>query len=149
MTLTGVVVIGRNEGDRLRRSLESVRSQTDRIVYVDSGSTDGSVTLARSLGADVVELDMSKPFTMARGRNAGFYRLLDLYPDVQFVQFLDGDCEMVSGWLQRGQDEMRDKTHAAVVSGRRREYEPQRSIYHRLVDMEWDTPHRRSQRLSR
>ena len=52
-------------------------------------------------GAEVVELDMSRPFTMARGRNAGFARLEEIDPDVRFVQFVDGDCEVVTGWLDR------------------------------------------------
>ena len=92
----GVVVIGRNEGERLRRCLNSVISRGYTVVYVDSGSTDGSTELARGLGADVVELDLSLPFTMARGRNMGFSRLIELDPEVRFVQFVDGDCEVVA-----------------------------------------------------
>jgi glycosyltransferase involved in cell wall biosynthesis len=47
---TGIVIIGRNEGERLIGCLTSVKSYTDRIVYVDSGSTDGSATAAERLG---------------------------------------------------------------------------------------------------
>ena len=43
------VAIGRNEGDRLIRCLTTLTDQLDRIVYVDSGSTDGSVQAARDL----------------------------------------------------------------------------------------------------
>jgi len=50
----GCVSIGRNEGERLRRCLESVRLGTPNIVYVDSGSSDGSIDVARALGCDVV-----------------------------------------------------------------------------------------------
>ena len=56
----GVVIIGRNEGERLRRCLASLRQQGALLVYlvyVDSGSTDGSVALAKGMGAHVVELD--------------------------------------------------------------------------------------------
>ena len=67
----GVVAIGRNEGERLKRCLGSVPAGA-ASVYVDSGSTDGSAQWARDHGADVVELDMSVPFTAARARNAGF-----------------------------------------------------------------------------
>ena len=95
----GVVVIGRNEGERLRRCLESVRGAAQAIVYVDSGSTDGSVALATGLGATVVALDMRRPFTAARARNEGMRRLQAIAPDLVFVQFVDGDCEMVAGWL--------------------------------------------------
>ena len=62
----GVVLIGRNEGERLRLSLESVLRLTDRVVYADSASTDGSVELARSLGATVVENGVTATVTAAR-----------------------------------------------------------------------------------
>src|SRR4051794_1024566 len=90
----GVVAIGRNEGDRLRRCLESLDPAARPTVYVDSGSADGSPDLARSLRADVVDLDLSVPFTAARARNAGLARLLEVAPGVEYVQFVDGDCEV-------------------------------------------------------
>src|SRR5260370_37240942 len=102
----GVVAIGRNEGERLRRCLESVAGQAKAVVYVDSGSSDGSVELARSVGVETVELDLSVPFTAARARNAGLARLLDVQPGIEFVQFVDGDCEVVGGWLGRARDEL-------------------------------------------
>ena len=95
----GVVVIGRNEGQRLVRCLESVRGQASCVVYVDSGSTDGSVSTARSLADAIVELDMDRPFTAARARNEGFERLLKTQDGLRYVFFVDGDCEVVEGWL--------------------------------------------------
>lgn len=136
----GVVAIGRNEGDRLRRCLDSVAGRARAIVYVDSGSTDGSVELARSRSVEVVALDMSIPFTAARARNEGLERLLQITPDVPFVQFVDGDCEIVPGWLERAAGELESRPDVAVVCGRRRERFPDASVYNRLCDMEWDTP---------
>src|SRR5436190_58378 len=94
----GLVIIGRNEGPRLRRCLESAAGRAARAVYVDSGSTDGSPALARSFGVDVVELDAAIPFTAARARNEGFRRLLELAPHLIYVQFVDGDCEINPVW---------------------------------------------------
>lgn len=136
----GLVAIGRNEGDRLRRCLQSVVGVVDRVVYVDSGSTDGSVEMAKSLGVEVVELDLSIPFTAARARNEGFARLLQLNPDIEFVQFVDGDCEVVEGWIEKAQTYLAQNPKFAVVCGRRRERFPEQSIYNRLCDIEWDTP---------
>jgi GT2 family glycosyltransferase len=136
----GVVVIGRNEGDRLRRCLESSQARSGAIVYVDSGSTDGSRELARRLGVDVVELDLGKPFTAARARNAGFERLEQLDPSVEFVQFVDGDCEIAADWLDRARAHLEAHPEIAIVFGRRRERHPDASIYNRVTDMEWDTP---------
>src|SRR4051794_10366916 len=99
MSLVGVVVIGRNEGQRLVRCLESVGRENVAVVYVDSGSSDGSVERARSMGAEVVELDRAQPFTAARGRNTGFLHLLRSHPGMELVQFIDGDCELIPTWM--------------------------------------------------
>jgi len=136
----GIVLIGRNEGDRLIRCLESVVGRASAVVYVDSGSTDGSVSEALRRGVSVIELDLNQPFTAARARNAGFEGLRALKPSLKYVQFLDGDCEVASDWLTRARTELEEKPEAAVVCGRRRECVPEASIYNRLIDMEWDTP---------
>jgi len=132
------VVIGRNEGARLRACLAALSQQLDRIVYVDSGSTDGSDAAAARTGARVVPLDMSLPFTAARARNAGLAALADDPPE--FVQFLDGDCVLQPGWLPAALAALRGDEGLAVVAGRRREMHPERSVYNRLCDAEWDTP---------
>jgi LmbE family N-acetylglucosaminyl deacetylase len=136
----GVVVIGRNEGPRLRRCLESGVRESGKIVYVDSGSSDGSVALARSMGLHTVELDPGTPFSAARARNAGFDELLRLHPDLSFVQFVDGDCELYTGWLAIAATFLRNHERIAVISGRLREKYPEQSVYNTLCDMEWDVP---------
>jgi GT2 family glycosyltransferase len=137
----GVVVIGRNEGQRLERCLDSLSAGGVRqVVYVDSGSTDDSVAQARRRGFEVVELDLSVPFTAARARNAGFRRLQALLPGIELVQFVDGDCELLPGWLQRAAIALAAEPDVAVVCGRLRERFRDASIYNRLADMEWDGP---------
>lgn len=138
MTRIGIVAIGRNEGSRLRGCLESLRGQC--VVYVDSGSTDGSVRLAENLGATVVNLDLTIPFTAARARNAGLAKLLEIQPDTQYVQFVDGDCIVDAAWLPKAIDTLDTHENVAIVCGRRRERFPDASIYNLLCDMEWDTP---------
>ncbi len=137
----GVVAIGRNEGERLRRCLESARPHAAAVVYVDSGSTDDSVSIAQSLEVDVVMLDLSQPFTAARSRNAGVKRLWEIVPEIEFIQVVDGDCEFVEGWFERALTEMRKpgNENVAVICGRRRERQPDASPYNRLIDMEWNT----------
>jgi GT2 family glycosyltransferase len=141
--VTGVVAIGRNEGERLRQCLLSLVGADQRpiaVVYVDSGSTDGSVAFARSLGVDVVELSLATPFTAARARNAGMARLQQLASNVEYVQFIDGDCEMNPTWLSFAVDFLASHADAAVVCGRRRERFPQRSVYNLLCDFDWEGP---------
>lgn len=129
------VVIGRNEGARLVACLASLRGQVGRIIYVDSGSSDGSVDAARQAGAEVVALDMAQPFTAARARNAG----LDM-ARAEFVQFVDGDCVVDAAWIATARRYLAAHPDIAVVCGRRREVAPEASVYNRLCDIEWDTP---------
>ena len=136
----GVVIIGRNEGERLRRCLQSVNSWSDRIVYVDSGSTDGSVTLARDLSAEVCELDLSTPFSAARARNEGFAWLLRRYPEIRFVQFIDGDCMLAQGWLNAAGATLSMNNDYAAVIGHLQELYPDASPYNRMCAMEWKSP---------
>ena len=136
----GLVVIGRNEGDLLRQCLNSAIALIPHIVYVDSGSTDNSVSMAKSLGVDIVELDLSQPFTAGRARNEGFFYLTAKYPQLELVQFVDGDCEIVDGWLQTAQSTLKERADIAIACGRRRERYPEKYIYNRLCDLEWDTP---------
>lgn len=136
----GVVVIGRNEGDRLKRCLISLSRSSALVVYVDSGSVDDSVTLAKKVGAVVVELDLSRPFTAARARNEGVARLKCLLPDVAYIQFVDGDCELDPEWLEAGVSFLDAHKTVGVVSGRLMERFPRRSLYNLLCDIEWDVP---------
>lgn len=138
-TAVGVVIIGRNEGERLKHCLASV-SDAAPVVYVDSGSTDGSQDAARAAGAHVVDLDMTQPFTAARARNAGLDHLRSLTPVPEFVQFVDGDCELQPGWIDTARACLDADARIAAACGRRRERFPEASIYNRLTDLEWDTP---------
>jgi len=135
----GVVVIGRNEGERLKRCLESVLGTAECIVYVDSGSSDDSVQMSRTLGVEVVELDLHIPFTAARARNEGFRKLIETRPDLPYVFFVDGDCEVVHGWLDEACHFLEAHPDVAVTWGRRRERYPEKSVYNLLCDMEWDS----------
>jgi GT2 family glycosyltransferase len=139
-TKFGAVVIGRNEGERLKRCLNSLTSVAALTVYVDSGSTDGSREWAHGNGTIVVGLDTSRPFTAARARNAGFERLRKLAPDLRYVQFVDGDCELIDGWCRQALAFLESNPNFAAVAGRRRERYPERSIYNWLSDQEWVVP---------
>ncbi|TQV74596.1 glycosyltransferase [Aliikangiella marina] len=135
----GIVVIGRNEGERLRRCLESVINSGATIVYVDSGSSDGSIELAKNLGVGAIALDDSKPFSAARARNEGVEYLVSLDQGIEFVQFIDGDCELFPRWLELGINYLMDNDETVIVCGYLHERYPEASIYNRFCDLEWDT----------
>jgi len=139
-TRIGAVVIGRNEGQRLVTCLKSLKNNLDHIVYVDSGSSDGSMQEAAALGVATISLDMSTPFTAARARNEGANYLLAKHIELSYLQFIDGDCEMQPKWIDTAAQFLDEHGDYAVACGRRRERFPERTIYNQLCDIEWNTP---------
>ena len=137
--LVGVVVIGRNEGERLKACLRSV-IDAGPVIYVDSGSSDGSQDFARGLGVEVIALAVPPAFTAARARNAGAEALLAAHPEIALLQFVDGDCEVQPGWIEAGAAALAADPGLALVLGRRRERFPGASIYNALADDEWNVP---------
>ena len=135
----GAVVIGRNEGSRLEGCFASLRGLS-HVVYADSASTDDSVETAKRHAATVIALGNDVALTAARGRNAGARKLIQENDELEYIQFVDGDCEMSSGWLSAAQIFLDDNPDVAVVCGRRFERSPGSSIYNKLADREWDTP---------
>lgn len=134
---SAVVAIGRNEGVRLQMCLRAALAVSSTVVYVDSGSTDGSAALARMLGCAVVELDPAQPFTAARARNEGFQQLMKLAPEIAFVQFVDGDCALDPVWLEAAVAALQADAGVAQVRGHLFELHPEQSVYNRLCQLEW------------
>jgi cellulose synthase/poly-beta-1,6-N-acetylglucosamine synthase-like glycosyltransferase len=131
-----VVVIGRNEGLRLARCLESVLALHGveggkEIIYVDSASTDNSAEIARIFGADVLVLS-AENLTAARGRNAGWRRAR-----APFVLFLDGDTVLHPDFPRLAIDALASDECIAAVWGHRREMHPESSLYNRVLDLDW------------
>ncbi|MFN4175175.1 MAG: glycosyltransferase family A protein, partial [Parachlamydiaceae bacterium] len=133
----GIVVIGRNEGDRLRASLDSALAANFPLIYVDSGSSDLSCQIAKAKNIPTVELENVEPFTAARARNAGFKQIIDLYPELKYIQFLDGDCQLIEGWIPQGVDYLKNHSQVAIVTGDLHEMEAKESIYNNLCELEW------------
>jgi cellulose synthase/poly-beta-1,6-N-acetylglucosamine synthase-like glycosyltransferase len=133
--LLSVVIIGRNEGERLSRCLESVRAMVlgdtpYEIIYVDSGSIDSSLRRAKDLGARVISLE-GKHHTAARGRNAGWRVARG-----EYVLFLDGDTQLDPDFVRNALPSFADPT-VAVVWGHRRETAVGASLFNRVLDLDW------------
>ena len=138
--IIGIVVIGRNEGQRLLLSLQSMQESNCPIVYVDSGSSDNSLEIARPLVSCLHQLDSSTPFSAARARNEGFQKLTELFPTLQYIQFVDGDCVLNKGWLVAAKAAFLEDASRAAVIGHLQELNPDASIYNRMCAMEWLSP---------
>ncbi len=135
-----IIAIGRNEGERLKRGLASIAGAGIPIIYVDSGSSDNSLGIAREAGAHIVELDMSVPFSAARARNVGAEAALALSPVPQFLQFIDGDCAIAVGWLDAAQNYLNDNPSVVLVTGWREEIDRNATVYNAMCDVEWHRP---------
>ena len=133
----GLVIIGRNEGDRLKKCLMTLPEEIGLVVYVDSDSSDNSVEFAKKRGVEVVSLDISIPFTAARARNSGFERVLAIAPHLNFVQFIDGDCEVLPKWFESALAAFDSSPNVVAVCGWRRERYPERTPYNCICDVEW------------
>ena len=140
MSAVSVVLIGRNEGARLTAALAALDGHAGAAVYVDSGSLDDSIARARAAGLRVVALDDSAPHSAARGRNAGFEALEAAGETGAFVQFIDGDCALVPGWLEAGAAALAADPGLGLVTGWRAEIAPSASVYNGLCDSEWHRP---------
>ena len=137
MTISAVI-IGKDEGERLIKCLDAAMGHFDEIIYVDSGSKDHSVAEAKKRDVQVVELDMSRPFTAARARNAGMEAL---QKKATFIQFLDGDCILDKQWIKAAVALLDQRTDVAAVNGILAELKPDASIYNLICDIEWsNTP---------
>lgn len=132
-----VIIIGRNEGERLEEAFLSVKKMNVKMIYVDSASTDGSIDIAKAHQVPFIELTQDRPLNAARSRNAGFDWVLENYPDIQFIHLLDGDCTLDPNWLSAAISELNENENIAAVTGRLREKEYEKSIYARLCDMGW------------
>lgn len=133
-----VVVIGRNEGERLVRCLESIQSvdypaKCLELIYVDSGSTDESCNKAESLGAKVISIQPQRPCAAA-GRNAGFRAAT-----FDLIHFLDGDTILDRAWLRKAVAPLSDPS-VACVFGRRDEMSPDATVYNFWAHHDWYTP---------
>lgn len=133
-----IVVIGRNEGHRLARCLESVAAMRgvsgQQTIYVDSASTDESPAIAQAFDTEVIVL-RAEHSTAARGRNAGWRSAR-----APFILFLDGDTVLHEDFPRRALDALAHDSTVAAVWGHRREIYPAHSIYNRVLDLDWIYP---------
>jgi glycosyltransferase involved in cell wall biosynthesis len=133
-----VVIIGRNEGERLERCIRSVQAMTEppdemEIIYVDSDSTDDSPARAQALGVKVLTVHPERP-AAAIGRNAGWRAAT-----APLILFLDGDTILNPDFVKTALPRF-DDPKVAAVCGHRRENDPPTSMYQRVLDLDWIMP---------
>jgi GT2 family glycosyltransferase len=136
----GIVVIGRNEAQRLHDCFQAIMPSGCKIVFADSASTDDSVQIAKQYQINIVELDASLPLSAARGRNAGAKKLLEIDPFITLIQFVDGDTILDTHWLEKADKIMRERPDVAVLDGILKEKNSSISLFKHLSALEWECP---------
>lgn len=82
------LIIGKNVIDTLQNTIESVRPYCTQIVYVDTGSDDGTPELAAKLGAELYFFKWNNNFSEARNFGLTFIRtdwVLSIDSDEVFI----------------------------------------------------------------
>lgn len=134
------VIIGVNASATLILCIESILASAYvlgslRVFYVDGGSTDDSVGLARrSSSVEVIALHPQHP-TPGLGRNAGWKA-----GQAPFVFFVDSDTEVHPQFLQKAVEFLTGSNEIAAVRGNREERHPDASIYNWIAAREWNGP---------
>lgn len=138
--LLSVVVIGLNEQERLRESLEAIFAHKPegfdlQVIYVDSGSTDRSVEIANGVqGVEVLHLDTPQR-SAAKARNLGLRRARGAY-----VQLIDGDSVVQPGWMDIALGTLERRPDVSCVFGQCIEMYPEQSVYMKVCGLDWHVP---------
>ena len=135
-----VVVIGLNEELNLRAAIDAIFIGKPsefgiEVIYVDSGSTDSSLEIANSFDrVKVMSLDGPRP-SAAKGRNLGIK-----HTGGKYIQLVDGDSVLQSGWIEKAISFLEEHPDVACVFGQCIEMFPEQSIYMRICGLEWHIP---------
>lgn len=132
-----IIVIGRNEALHLKDALLSAMTLSCQVLYVDSGSQDKSVAIAREQGVEILELDSRSPFNAARARSEGTRYVIKKWAPV-WIQYLDGDCELLPAWIAAGLESLHQEASIAAVCGRLMERDPKKNIWNYLAHLDWN-----------
>lgn len=128
------VIIGLNEEKYLEECIKSVKDligvYIEKIIYVDSGSSDRSVEIAKKQSVQVIRI--RNPY-----RSPGYARNIGLEQvETEFVLFLDGDMVIEKYFLSHALPEFETKS-VVCVCGQIKERYPHRNIYHRGLCVDW------------
>jgi GT2 family glycosyltransferase len=120
-----VVIPNWNGSALLGNLLGSLRQQThpiDRIIVVDNGSTDDSVIIAKTAGAETIELDKNTGFSHAvnrgiRSAGSGWIAILnnDVEPKPDWLAKLVERTELANAWFATGK--LLDATNRSQIDG--------------------------------
>jgi GT2 family glycosyltransferase len=133
----GIVVIGQNEGSYLEACFKSIVNSGCPVVYSDSASKDNSIEIAEKFNIEIVQLDAAK-VSAACGRNLGAKYLLDRFPNLKYIQFIDGDTALDERWMANAIKVFYEQPDVALVAGQLDEKNSTKSLYKEMSALEWE-----------
>jgi cellulose synthase/poly-beta-1,6-N-acetylglucosamine synthase-like glycosyltransferase len=112
-----IIIIGRNEEAGIGKCIEAALSAADQIggaeiIFVDSASTDRSVSIARSCGVRVLSLKPAWKLTPSAGRFIGSH-----FAKGEFVLFLDADTLVYRDFLPHALRHFDDHADLGGING--------------------------------
>jgi glycosyltransferase involved in cell wall biosynthesis len=117
MCTVSVIVIGRNEAQRIERCLRSVfaslKSRDDcEVIYVDSASEDDTVAIASRFPIRILQLRQSWKLSPSAGRYIGYQHARGKY-----LLFVDGDSLLFKRWLGKACEYLEQNPACGGVGG--------------------------------
>ena len=115
-TSVSVVIVTRNERERVRGCIESVLTLCEgvdsEVILVDSNSSDGTVEVATEYPITVLQIPTDDLSTPGAGRQVGFR-----HASGDLVLFVDGDIHVSDGWLEGAIRTVEQSPDVAGVDG--------------------------------
>src|SRR3954451_14431775 len=113
-----VVVIARNEEATIAKCLESVvqalSGRSYELIFVDSASTDRTVSVAARFPAKIICIPPSNRLSPSLGRHTG-----SLHTRGEWVLFLDGDCTLNGHWVGEAEQVLTEHPGLGGIAGER------------------------------
>ena len=113
-----VVVIARNEEATIANCLESVlqafSARSYELIFVDSASTDRTVSAAARFPAKIIRIPPSNRLSPSLGRHTG-----SLYARGEWILFLDGDCTLNPHWVGEAERVLMEHPDLGGIAGER------------------------------
>ena len=131
------VVIGRNEAKNLPRCFESIQMVCKNIIFIDSGSVDNSLEIAKNYEIKkIIKYKANFP-TPALSRCIGTEDIT-----TEYIQFLDGDMSIDDSWINVGLSKLKKHPEIALVHGNKKHYINSESKYNIQTDnKDWQSPY--------
>lgn len=116
--LLSVIIVARNEERNIVRCISSVLKATAslkdvEVLLVDSNSSDNTIEIAKQFPINIIRLKNGWQLSPSAGRFSGVNNTLG-----EYILIIDGDMELLDGWVDFALNYFMDHNKVAAVMGR-------------------------------